>query len=73
MTARPELPDPDDRAISGSNAGKRTVRAIVDGFAHPDRVLHDLLDVAEADGRLMAPRPGLRAFARELQKALGDH
>jgi hypothetical protein len=70
MTARLELANPVERTIAESNRGKRTVRTVRDGFADPDRLLHDLLDSFEADGRQIAPSPGVRAFCRAIQKAL---
>lgn len=65
-----DAPTPTDLAIAGSNAGKRTVRAVRDGFAPVDRVMFDALDQIEADGRILPPTARLRAFFRELQKAL---
>ena len=70
MTARVDLPEGVDRAIAGSNAGKRTLRAIADGQAQQDRLLHDLMEVVEVDGRQLAPSPGLRAYCRGIQKTL---
>ncbi len=68
MTARVELPDPIERTITESNAAKRVIRAIRDGFAGPDALLHCLMDAFEADGRMVAPTAGVRGYMREVQK-----
>lgn len=70
MTARIEGLDPIEQTVSGSNAGKRTIRAVRDLQGGPDKVLHDLLDVVEADGRHVAPSPRLRAWCNEIRKAI---
>ncbi len=70
MNARVELPDEVGENIAGQRAGERTVRAHVDGFAHPDRLLHDLIDVVEADGQSVRITPRLRGWTRAVSKFL---
>jgi hypothetical protein len=74
MTARLDLPDSigavAEHAAAASNAGKRDVRAVRDKFAGPDHLMLGLLDQLEAEGRVLAPSPRMRAYLRELQKAI---
>lgn len=70
MTSHVTLPSPAELAIDGERTAKRALHAIRDGFADPDRLMRDLLDVLDQDGKVVAPTPRLRGFARALQKQL---
>ncbi len=70
MNARVEVPDQVSDSIGGQRAGERTVHVHRDGFAHPDRLLHDLVDVVAADGQPLQATPRLRGFCRAVAKAL---
>lgn len=73
MTARLDVPVADAAlaAVDGARRGERLVRRLRDGFAlTSDDVLHELLEVVEADGDRLTATPRLRAFARALGKAI---
>lgn len=69
MTAPEQLGDV-DATIAGQRAGERCVHVHRDRFADPDRLVRDLLDVAEADGQRLHVTPRLRGFCRAVGKAL---
>jgi hypothetical protein len=63
-----QAPEAVDQALDGERVAKRGQHAARDGFAPPDRFLHDLLDLLAADGIRLAPTTRLRAWCRTHQK-----
>jgi hypothetical protein len=55
--------------VSGERAAERTLYVIREEIAIPDRLMMDLLDLLEVDGRMVTGSPRLRGWARLLQKA----
>jgi predicted DNA-binding transcriptional regulator AlpA len=65
-----ESPEYVGHSLDGERIAKRGQHAARDGYAAPDRFLHDLLDLLAADGIRLAPTARLRAWCRTHQKAL---
>jgi excisionase family DNA binding protein len=63
-----QAPEAVDQALDGERIARRGQHAARDGFAPPDRFLHDLLDLLAADGIRLAPTARLRAWCRTHQK-----
>ena len=70
MSGRVYADDPVNAAIAAEGEARRAIRCHRDGMARPDELLHSLLNVLEADGRVIAPTAGLRAWCRTVGKAL---
>ena len=70
MTARLDLPDVLDQALSGERAARRVLRRIRDNVGGSDELLGELQDVVLDDGRHLHRSARLRAFCRTIQKAL---
>jgi hypothetical protein len=68
VTARLTVPDAVAQALAGERAAQRDLRAVCDGFACADHLLHSALDIAAETGIAVPTTPKLRSWFRALQK-----